>query len=177
MSKYIPPAYTYLERLFYDDVVRLHKEGQVELREWKRNGWTYHAKGPSCSLTLDAAHIQRAGIWLSPAHSISASAHIPHLAWQAPTHNPGALAHATVGSPTATLIGSSNFGRRSAERDLEAGLLVVTDGEQLRTKLKAEVDGLRSWADDVVDRSLFARPERKVGWGVRLAARSIRNML
>lgn len=96
---------------------------------------------------------------------------------QAPTHNPGALSHPHVGSPNLTLIGSSNYGRRSAERDLEASLLVVTDGDGLKQALKQEVDNLREYATDEVNEKMFARPDRKVKLGVKLAAKAIRNML
>lgn len=44
-SKYLPPAYTYLERLFYDEVKQRGRQDHLQLREWKRDGWTYHAKG------------------------------------------------------------------------------------------------------------------------------------
>lgn len=98
-------------------------------------------------------------------------------ALQAPTHNPGALSHPHAGPPNLTLVGSSNYGRRSAERDLEASLLVVTDGDPLKAALEREVAGLREWATDVVDEKMFARPDRRVKVGVKLAAKAIRNML
>merc|ERR1712093_807977 len=44
-SRYLPPAYTYLERQFYEDVKRRSKESDVAVHEWKKQGWTYHAKG------------------------------------------------------------------------------------------------------------------------------------
>lgn len=36
---------------------------------------------------------------------------------------------------------------------------------------------IRSWATDVVDEKLFARKERKVGWGLRKAADAIKDKL
>lgn len=56
ISKLIPDAYTLLETRFHRDLVRSGREwdegkaGGVELAEWMKEGWTYHAKG----------------IWLSP---------------------------------------------------------------------------------------------------------------
>lgn len=57
ISRLIPKAYTYLERQFWEQVVQrgLHKplpnQGsedstpRIELREWRKYGWTYHQKG------------------------------------------------------------------------------------------------------------------------------------
>jgi CDP-diacylglycerol--glycerol-3-phosphate 3-phosphatidyltransferase len=39
------------------------------------------------------------------------------------------------GSPSITLIGSSNLGVRSAQRDLEAQLLILTENESLRKRM------------------------------------------
>ncbi|GAA6025151.1 hypothetical protein JCM11491_000233, partial [Sporobolomyces phaffii] len=49
VSKYIPPAYTQFSKQFYQEVVdqatrRRKAELGVEMREWKKAGWTYHAK-------------------------------------------------------------------------------------------------------------------------------------
>jgi CDP-diacylglycerol--glycerol-3-phosphate 3-phosphatidyltransferase len=45
ISGRIPHGYTILESQFWRGVKRAHKENLVELREWERPGWTYHAKG------------------------------------------------------------------------------------------------------------------------------------
>jgi CDP-diacylglycerol--glycerol-3-phosphate 3-phosphatidyltransferase len=56
VSRLIPEGYTLLESQFHRDLVRRGRDweagtdgsGQgVELNEWKREGWTYHAKGQS----------------------------------------------------------------------------------------------------------------------------------
>ena len=69
----------------------------MELREWRRPSWTFHAKGSNALLNLqyldDAI---AAGMW-----------------WYAPN-----TAH-----PCLTFVGSPNFGFRSAHRDLEAQVL------------------------------------------------------
>lgn len=51
ISRHLPPAYTFLEHVFWSRAKRLgvlaqqgKREG-VSLREWTRSGWTYHAKG------------------------------------------------------------------------------------------------------------------------------------
>lgn len=79
--------------------------------------------------------------------------------------------------PFLTLIGSSNFGSRSASRDLEAGILVTTQNNKLRWDLEQEVRTIRKYADVLIDERLFERKDRKVPWGVRVAARAIETML
>lgn len=41
ISGRIPEAYTYLEQRF----MKAAYGANVSLKEWDRNGWTYHAKG------------------------------------------------------------------------------------------------------------------------------------
>ncbi|GAA6021509.1 hypothetical protein JCM11491_006465, partial [Sporobolomyces phaffii] len=79
--------------------------------------------------------------------------------------------------PYLTLIGSSNYGARSATRDLEANVLVTTQSVALRKQLEKELKAIRRDAVDVVDDSLFARKDRQVGVGVRIAAKAIESML
>ncbi|KAG2182016.1 hypothetical protein INT43_006942, partial [Umbelopsis isabellina] len=45
ISKYLPPAYTLIERKFYREVKRLKKESLITIKEFERPDWTYHAKG------------------------------------------------------------------------------------------------------------------------------------
>lgn len=135
------------------------------------------------------------GIWLTP--STSSPTRIPLLA-ESPSHlsdsdtstssSSTRSAYTTsspiTSTPFLTLIGSSNYGQRSATRDLEANLLVVTTSSELRNDLKEEVLGLRHFAaggkggnEGLVNSALFARKERKVKWGVKVASRLISDML
>ncbi|NXY49124.1 PGPS1 protein, partial [Ceuthmochares aereus] len=41
----IPAAYVYIERQFYSEVCCLHQQERVQLQEYSRAGWTFHAKG------------------------------------------------------------------------------------------------------------------------------------
>ncbi|KAH8928885.1 hypothetical protein BT69DRAFT_1256954 [Atractiella rhizophila] len=132
VSRHVPPAYMHLEQQFYDAVRRAGRDS-IEIKEWKREGWTYHSKG----------------IWLSPSN----------------------------GNPFLTLVGSSNYGRRSATRDLEANLLLLTLNEGLRRSLRSEVENIRKYATVTINEELVARPERQVHWGVQIAARCISTML
>jgi CDP-diacylglycerol--glycerol-3-phosphate 3-phosphatidyltransferase len=80
-------------------------------------------------------------------------------------------------TPLLTLIGSSNYGRRSAERDVEANLLITTFSPSLRKDLLAEIALTRKYATDLVDEKLFERKDRQVSRGVKIASKVIENML
>lgn len=139
ISRHIPPAYTWLERKFWDAVQQRNKTDSIELLEWVKSGWTYHAKG----------------LWWTPARSASLG-------------------------PTHTLIGSSNFGSRSALRDLECTFLVeapASGQSSLNRVLRDEVEALRHNATVEVNDALFAQEDRKVAWGVRLATEIIKGRL
>lgn len=45
VSRFLPPAYTYIERKFYKQVKRIGRSDDITIEEYKRPGWTYHAKG------------------------------------------------------------------------------------------------------------------------------------
>ncbi|KAM0793541.1 hypothetical protein ACM66B_000978 [Microbotryomycetes sp. NB124-2] len=167
VSKYIPPAYTHLQRLFYDQAEsrarKTGRENHISIREWRRSGWTYHAKG----------------IWLSPAY--------PNPIRDGQSHDLSPFAdandsdlyfrHAGRRPPCLSLIGSSNYGRRSASRDLEANVLIQTQSHDLSLELKREVERIREFAVDRVDERLFGKKNRKVKEGVKVAAKLIEDML
>ncbi|SCZ89770.1 BZ3500_MvSof-1268-A1-R1_Chr1-3g01568 [Microbotryum saponariae] len=165
VSKYIPPAYTHLQHQFYKQMIeqsqRRDRESHVELREWKRQGWTYHAKG----------------IWLTP--SLTSPTRFPHNHSPRSDYNDldGWIRHTHPVPPWLTVIGSSNYGSRSASRDLEANVLLTTSSPRLRKTLGKELEALRSYAVDIVNEELFKRKDRVVPWGVRIAAKVIEDML
>lgn len=41
----IPAAYVHIERQFYGQLCTLGQQGRVQLQEYWRRGWTFHAKG------------------------------------------------------------------------------------------------------------------------------------
>ncbi|KAF9917328.1 CDP-diacylglycerol--glycerol-3-phosphate 3-phosphatidyltransferase [Lobosporangium transversale] len=45
ISKYIPMAYTLIERRFFNNVKRTGNAERIKIEEYLRKGWTYHAKG------------------------------------------------------------------------------------------------------------------------------------
>ncbi|KAL0465859.1 CDP-diacylglycerol-glycerol-3-phosphate 3-phosphatidyltransferase [Neurospora intermedia] len=71
-------------------------------------------------------------------------------------------------NPSISLIGSSNYTKRSYSLDLEANALIVTENEDLKKRLGEE----QRWLQDnatVVTREDFAKTERRVGLKVRIA--------
>ena len=70
--------------------------------------------------------------------------------------------------PIATLIGSSNFGYRSVERDLEAQLTIVTKDENLQKALHNEQKHLFESAEKVTEET-FSQPERITPFWIKLA--------
>ncbi|KAG6015327.1 hypothetical protein E4U43_005427 [Claviceps pusilla] len=71
-------------------------------------------------------------------------------------------------NPSISIIGSSNYTRRSYSHDLEVGALIVTKDEKLMKKLGDEQAWLQEHAHKVT-RDDFARNERRVGLQVRIA--------
>ncbi|KAG0316749.1 CDP-diacylglycerol--glycerol-3-phosphate 3-phosphatidyltransferase [Dissophora globulifera] len=45
ISKYVPPAYTLIERRFFNDAKAAGNGERIKIEEYVRKGWTYHAKG------------------------------------------------------------------------------------------------------------------------------------
>ncbi|KAH8908470.1 phospholipase D/nuclease [Coniochaeta sp. PMI_546] len=71
-------------------------------------------------------------------------------------------------NPSISLIGSSNYTKRSYSLDLEANAMIVTQNEGLKKRLGEEQQWLQDYAT-VVTRDDFARTERRVGLKVRIA--------
>jgi len=70
--------------------------------------------------------------------------------------------------PSISLIGSSNYTKRSYSLDLEANTLIVTSNLDLQRRLGEEEKWLQEYATTVT-RDDYARPDRRVGLHVRLA--------
>lgn len=153
ISGLIPKAYSLLEKSFYErtrqqmsvdnvsfavkdsDVEAMMKEKcGIQIFEYKKQGWTFHAKGLWCYLPSD-----------------------------------GCL-------PSMTLIGSSNFGFRSRQRDLEAQLYLITLEPSLRSKLQQETDFLFLNGEQV-NPAIFLEPDRSGGPVSQFAAQLVRSWL
>ncbi|SAL95652.1 hypothetical protein [Absidia glauca] len=133
VSRFLPPAYTFIERQFYRQVVKAKKQEMISIEEYKRPNWTYHAKG----------------LWVNFAQK----------PW-----------------PSLTMVGSPNFGHRSSQRDLEAQALVMTENETLQAALYKEVDRLHHHSQ-LVTNETFEQQDRRVPYGVRVAASVVKTML
>jgi CDP-diacylglycerol---glycerol-3-phosphate 3-phosphatidyltransferase len=98
--------------------------GSVELKEWNRHGWTYHAKGMFTVFSLfryNKANSVWEGIWLSP--------------------NPES-------PPILTLFGSTNLNSRSAHLDTELSFVMLANSDSVQKKLQLELQGLNDFAED-----------------------------
>lgn len=67
-----------------------------------------------------------------------------------------------------TIVGSSNYTKRSYGLDLETGVAIVTKDEGLMKRLGEERDGLQDYAGQV-GMDDFIKTERRVSWRVRVA--------
>ncbi|ORY72076.1 uncharacterized protein BCR38DRAFT_405084 [Pseudomassariella vexata] len=70
--------------------------------------------------------------------------------------------------PSISVVGSSNYTKRSYSLDLEAGALIVTNDDNLKKRLGDEQTWLQEYAKQVTIDD-FARIERRVGIKVRVA--------
>ena len=153
----LPAAYTHLSRRFLERVSLAGKGDGIQLLEWRKGtvgepgGWTYHAKG----------------IWITPPSDVS----LPSTSSSIPKEPSTTITADQPSSPgpAITLIGSSNYTKRSYSLDLEIGALVVTEDPTLRQKLKQETEWLQANAKQITSRDLANDPERKVSWRVRIA--------
>ncbi|KAJ9663928.1 CDP-diacylglycerol--glycerol-3-phosphate 3-phosphatidyltransferase [Coniosporium apollinis] len=71
-------------------------------------------------------------------------------------------------APSITLVGSSNYTRRSYSLDLEANALIVTRDRDLMKRLGDEEKWLQEYAT-VMERDDYAKVDRRVGLHVRIA--------
>jgi len=70
--------------------------------------------------------------------------------------------------PSVSVVGSSNYTKRSYGLDLEAGAVIVTSDEGLKERLRGEREYLGEWAKEV-GMDEFIKVERRVGIRVRVA--------
>lgn len=140
----LPPAYTHLASMFLKRVRYEGLDNNIILKEWQKGkvneegGWTYHAKG----------------LWITFPSS----------------HSPGAppTPPEKGEDPSLTVVGSSNYTKRSYELDLEANVIIATSDPGLRRRLGEEVEWLQEYAKDTSEAEL-AKPDRKASIGVKLS--------
>lgn len=70
--------------------------------------------------------------------------------------------------PSISVVGSSNYTKRSYGLDLEAGAVILTRDEGLKGRLRDEKDALQDYAE-TVRKDEFVKVDRRVGIHVRIA--------
>jgi len=70
--------------------------------------------------------------------------------------------------PSISVVGSSNYTKRSYGLDLEVGTVIVTSDKGLKGRLGEERDGLGMYAEKI-GMDDFVKVERRVGIRVRVA--------
>ncbi|KAG9248229.1 CDP-diacylglycerol-glycerol-3-phosphate 3-phosphatidyltransferas-like protein, partial [Calycina marina] len=70
--------------------------------------------------------------------------------------------------PSISVVGSSNYTKRSYSLDLEVGTVIVTSDEGLKKRLREERDDLQNYAQEI-RMDDFLKVERRVGLQVRIA--------
>ena len=78
--------------------------------------------------------------------------------------------------PCLSIIGSSNYTKRSYGLDLETNALIITQDEELKKAMKGEIDNLMEHTNEVTLED-FTEGKRKVSLGVKLATSVLTKML
>lgn len=142
VSGMLPDAYTHLSKMFLRKVKYEGMEDNIVLKEWKKG-----MVGEKGGWTYHAK-----GLWVTfPSPSTSSVGNV-----------------SGEEDPSLTVIGSSNYTKRSYELDLEANVVIATSDPGLRKRLGEEVKWLGEHAK-AVDESEFEKPERNVSVSVRLS--------
>jgi CDP-diacylglycerol--glycerol-3-phosphate 3-phosphatidyltransferase len=141
VSGMLPAAYTLLSRRFLRTVAQAGKEETIRLKEWRKG-----TVGEPGGMTYHAK-----GLWVT-----------------LPEQEQGAGPEIEEPGPSITVVGSSNYTKRSYSLDLEIGAVVVTADPNLKARLRQETQNLEADAA-VVTQDDLARIERRVGLKVRLA--------
>lgn len=139
------------------------------------NGF-YGSKGISGMLPAAYTHLSRR--FLDAVSNTGLSQQIALKEWRKGTVNePGGWTYHAKGiwitlpgeqKPSISLVGSSNYTKRSYSLDLEANTLIVTRNPGLMKRLGDEEQWLQEYAK-VVTEGDFTKTERRVGLHVRLA--------
>jgi len=77
--------------------------------------------------------------------------------------------------PNVTILGSTNFGRRSMKRDIEAQVLMITDNKKLQKDMADEIKNLLNYTV-IVDNETFNKQERYVPLQVKLSTKLFQSM-
>lgn len=152
----------------YDTVLRdwmesLPRNSDVNVYEYTRSNWTFHAKGLWIEMpsTTEPKATQPA-LAESGVSSSSSSGVAPSAPTLTPSSQPSSSAVASTPNPPAayfTLVGSSNFGTRSMARDLESQLAIFSTNQALGQVLRDERDYIFNGAPEVTAETFESRSE------------------
>ena len=78
--------------------------------------------------------------------------------------------------PSLVIIGSTNLGVRSAEKDLEAQIAIVTNNNNLKLKIKEEFDYLTKPTKQI-NKETFDTPNRKIPFWMNIAVNFVGDFL
>ena len=143
ISGMLPAAYTLLSRRFLQTVSKAGKAPSIQLLEWRKG-----TIGEPDGWTYHAK-----GIWAKLPDQ-------PSLA--------GPEKSLEEVGPSITLVGSSNYTKRSYSLDLEIGAMIVTGDEGLKKRLQEETEWLQKDATVTTQDDLM-KVDRRVGLKVRVA--------
>ena len=140
ISASIPMAYSEIERRIFQQARAAGRRGEADLRlhEYKRDGWTFHAKGIWATLREDEEAIEGSG-----GGSANSRRRSPAV------------------MPNVVSIGSPNMGRRSVGRDFESQLVLLTDNADLARRFQGEQEDLLRHTTPVSE-ATFAHPDRRL---------------
>ena len=141
ISGLLPAAYTLLSRRFLRKVSMFGKDQAIELKEWRRG-----TVGEPGGWTYHAK-----GLWVTLPPQKDEAGNVVEEA-----------------GPSVTLVGSSNYTKRSYSLDLEVGAMIVTGDEKLKERLKEETEWLQKDAQ-ITTRDDLMKVNRRVGLKVRIA--------
>lgn len=171
-SGLIPGAYSLMEQRLYERAGGDQQAG-LEIFEYSREGWTFHAKGLWLSLSAELGRASENG-------SVSQNGNASHNGRSSQngsvSQNGSASRNGNVSqngafssAPCLTTVGSPNFGFRSLDKDLECQLWLLTSHAELREQLRHERDRLFKQSARV-SQSTFEADERKPTLLVKVAA-------
>ncbi|OAQ95749.1 hypothetical protein LLEC1_07239 [Akanthomyces lecanii] len=164
------------------DRYHLFKSKQVTDHFWNiHNGVSsFSFLSPGVSGLLPDAYTLLAKRFVHAAHHRGRGADITLREWRSGTvGQPGGWTYHAKGlwvampgdaaaGPSMSVIGSSNYTKRSYSHDLEVGALIVTRDAGLKSRLKGEQEWLQEHARTMT-REDFSTNERRVGLKVRIA--------
>lgn len=134
----LPDAYTHLSKAFLKKVRYQNLSDSITVKEWKRG------------------KVNEEGGWTYHAKGL----------WITFPSSP--TPPAKEEDPSLTVVGSSNYTKRSYELDLEANVIIATSDPGLRKRLGEEVKWLGEYAKKVDEKDL-EQPDRQVSMKVKLS--------